>query len=507
MWYKSLRVSKVISALPHRLYRGTLVKSGGRGFVISVWFCSRTPPYLCGVSMSHEGMVYTDETDETHEGVVLSNAVVTSRVIMGLERFKPDSTIFADEAVLRDGYRPDQLIERDNELKQYQSALKPVINGAPPKNLFLYGQTGVGKTLSSRMIIERLDEDQQNLDDVDVHFAELNCKSLNSSYQVAANLINEFREPEEQIKPTGYPSGMIYTMLFEELEKLDATHCLVVLDEIDAIGNDDDILYKLPRANDNGNVRDTSVGVIGISNDFTFRDNLSARVKDSLCDEEIHFPPYDANELGNILKQRASEAFHDTTASQLDNGAFELSSDILEDDVIPLCAAFAAQDSGSARQALKLLYKAGDMARDEESDCITEEHVRRADEAVERDKVREELGRLPTQSKLTLYGLLLLEQESALPAKRNRIYERYVLAAKRIDADVRTDRTIHNRLSQLTLKGFLDVREQNKGPKGGSYYEYEFSIRADIVRDVLQGDSRLQELFDGIDGDMTLDKF
>jgi cell division control protein 6 len=153
------------------------------------------------------------------------------------------------------------------------------------------------------------------------------------------------------------------------------------------------------------------------------------------------------------------------------------------------------------------LYKAGDMARDEESDCITEEHVRRADEAVERDKVREELGRLPTQSKLTLYGLLLLEQESALPAKRNRIYERYVLAAKRIDADVRTDRTIHNRLSQLTLKGFLDVREQNKGPKGGSYYEYEFSIRADIVRDVLQGDSRLQELFDGIDGDMTLDKF
>lgn len=145
-------------------------------------------------------------------------------------------------------------------------------------------------------------------------------------------------------------------------------------------------------------------------------------MKGSLCDEEIHFPPYDANELGNILKQRASKALHDTTASQLDNGAFELSSDILEDDVIPLCAAFAAQDSGSARQALKLLYKAGDMTRDEESDCITEEHVRRADEAVERDKVREELGRLPTQSKLTLYGLLLLEQESALPAKRNRIY-------------------------------------------------------------------------------------
>ncbi len=66
------------------------------------------------------------------------------------------------------------------------------------------------------------------------------------------------------------------------------------------------------------------------------------------------------------------------------------------------------------------------------------------------------------------------------------------MAAKRIDADVRTDRTIHDRLSQLTLKGFLDVDEQNKGPKGGSYYEYEFSIRADLAQEVLQEDERLR---------------
>jgi cell division control protein 6 len=415
---------------------------------------------------------------------------------MGLEPFSPDSTIFRDEAVLRDGYRPDQLIERDEELQQYQSALKPVINGAPPKNLFLYGQTGVGKTLSSRMVMERLDEDQHEFGDVDVHVVELNCKSLSSSYQVAANLVNEFRPPEEQIKPTGYPSGMIYNMLFDELDDLDATHCLIVLDEIDSIGHNDDILYKLPRANDNGQVDDTFVGVIGISNDFTFRENLSARVKDSLCDEEIHFPPYDANELGNILKQRASEAFHDTSASRRDDGGFELDSDILDDDVIPLCAAFAAQDSGSARQALKRLYKAGDLARDEGAELITENHVREADEIVVRDKVREELVRLPTQAKLTLYALLLLEGEGEMPAKRNKIYERYVLAAKRIDADVRTDRTIHDRLSQLTLKGFVDVNEQNEGPKGGSYYEYEFSIRPDLARETLREDTRLEELFD-----------
>lgn len=425
---------------------------------------------------------------------------------MGLEPFTQDSTIFRDESALRDGYRPERLIERDDELEQFQSALKPVINGAPPKNLFLYGQTGVGKTLSSRMVMERLAEDQQEFDDIDVHVVELNCKSLNSSYQVAANLVNRFRPSEDQIKQTGYPSGMIYNMLFEELDSLEATHCLLVLDEIDSIGKNDDILYKLPRANDNGNVENTYIGVIGISNDFTFRDNLSARVKDSLCDEEIHFPPYDAEELINILRQRAGKAFHDTNAEQREDGTYEIESDVLEGDAIPLCAAYTAQDSGSARQALKRLYKAGDLARDEESDQITEEHARRADEVVERDKVRDELTRLPSQSKLTLYALLLLEKEGETPTKRNRIYERYMLSANRIDVEVRSDRTIHDRLSQLTLKGFLDVNEQNKGPRGGSYYEYEFSIRPELVREALEEDSRLSDLF-GDSEPTTLDSF
>ncbi|WP_425433175.1 hypothetical protein [Halarchaeum grantii] len=56
----------------------------------------------------------------------------------------------------------------------------------------------------------------------------------------------------------------------------------------------------------------------------TFCENLSARVTDSLCDEEIHFPPYDAKQLRKILSQRADDAFHD---------------DVLQDVVIPLCAA------------------------------------------------------------------------------------------------------------------------------------------------------------------------
>ncbi len=400
---------------------------------------------------------------------------------MGLEPFTKDSTIFRDENVLRDSHTPETLIERDEELAAYQSALRPVVNGAQPKNLFLYGQTGVGKTLATKLVLERLCTDLEPMDDVDLHTVFLNCKSLSSSYQVAANLVNEFREPDNQIKTTGYPSGMINQMLWDHLNELDASHCLIVLDEVDSIGNDDDILYQVPRSNDNGLVDSTQVGVIGISNDFTFRDNLSARVKDSLCDEEILFSPYDANQLRRILEQRAEQAFHDG---------------VLDDNVIPLSAAFAGQSSGSARQALRRLYKAGDIARDQGATIVTEDHIRLADHAVERDKVWEELLRVPTHSKLTLYALLMLEAEGELPAKRSAIYKRYRIAATRIDIDPRTDRTVHDRLSHLTLKGFLDVEEKNKGPKGGSYYQYQFSIRPELITEALSEDTRVSELFD-----------
>ena len=99
-----------------------------------------------------------------------------------------DDTIFKDQDVLRDSYQPtdiDGIIERDAEIAEYVSGFQPVIDGKQPYNIFVYGQTGVGKTLSTNLIVDYLNDRQQEYEDLEVLTPQISCKSLTSSYQVS----------------------------------------------------------------------------------------------------------------------------------------------------------------------------------------------------------------------------------------------------------------------------------------------------------------------------------
>ena len=91
--------------------------------------------------------------------------------------------------------------------------------------------------------------------------------------------------------------------------------------------------------------------------------------------------------------------------------------------MIPLCAAFAGQESGSARQALKLLFTAGDLARSWDCEKVGEKHVREAEPLVRDSKVKDELRSLPTQSHLTLYAVWRLADQEETPVKSSEIYD------------------------------------------------------------------------------------
>jgi cell division control protein 6 len=95
--------------------------------------------------------------------------------------FTRDTEIFRDEDMLREDYQPESITAREEELENYKKALQPVVNGAQPRNIFLYGKTGVGKTAVSRFLLERLERDTEQYDDIDLSVYWLNCTNLSSS--------------------------------------------------------------------------------------------------------------------------------------------------------------------------------------------------------------------------------------------------------------------------------------------------------------------------------------
>lgn len=384
---------------------------------------------------------------------------------MGL--FQPDTDIFQERDVLREDYQPEEIVGRDEELQQYISALQPVINGDQPANIFLYGKAGVGKTACTRYLLRELKEDAAEFD-IDLTTIRTNCEDLSTSYQVAIQLINDLRDPEDHLKPTGYPRRQVNEWLWEELDAIGGT-VIIVFDEVDHI-DDDSILYQIPRARANGNLEESKVGIIGISNDFKFRESLSSKVQSSLCEKELQFPAYNANELRDILRQRADIAFFD---------------DVVPHEVIAKCAAFGAKDAGDARQSLDLLMEAGDVAVEQDATQVTVDHVDQARESLERSRIVDGVAGLTQQGHLVLYALLMLHEEGDTPIRARDVQDRYETICGRAAVDPLVPRRMRDHLGELSMLGIASRTERNRGESGGRYYEYALDTNPDLLLEAL----------------------
>lgn len=381
--------------------------------------------------------------------------------------FEPQPSVFDEDRALLEKWKPDQIVGRDAELDWLHNFLQPIMNREHPKNAFIYGKTGVGKTVSTR---SKLDELMASAAEYDIatDFIWINCNGLTSSYQVAIELTNEIAAPQEQLPATGLPPSEVYNRMWDVLDGYEDT-VIIVLDEVDNIGSKDDLLYKLSRAEKERDLTETEISVIGISNDLSFRDKLDPRVQSSLCERELQFSMYDAGELQAIMRDRADTAFKD---------------DALDDAVIPLCAALVTRESGDARKALDLLYEAGQVARNEDADVVTEDHVRTGWDELRRERIVEGLSECNDHEFILLSAVLKLEMDGETPARFKEIYPVYKTFAMEVLEDVNMQRRTHDYLKELSMLGILSQYERNQG-RDGNFYEYELDVPQDMIMEAL----------------------
>jgi cell division control protein 6 len=389
------------------------------------------------------------------------------------EELMGNGGIFANKEVLRPTYVPDYLPHRKEQIQGLANILSAALKGETPSNILIYGKTGTGKTSTVKYVSKELEEMAQKRGST-CSLLYINSEVFDTQYRVFAYLARVFNK---RVPMIGWPTDMVYTEFKTGVDS-EKRSVIVILDEIDKLASKgDEALYNLTRVN--GELNNARVSLIGISNDLTFTDLLDPRVTSSLGEEEIIFPPYNAEQLMDILYARAEIAFEH---------------DMLADSVIPLCAAFAASEHGDARRALDLLRVSGEIAERARAKQVTEEHVRQASERLELNRIAEVVKTLPLQSKIVLSSVLTLSMEkNKRRFSSGEVYNMYRRLCNHLDMDALTQRRVTDFVSELDILGLVNAVIVSKG-RYGRTKEISLSVPEECVQPVLLEDYKLKAI-------------
>jgi len=272
-----------------------------------------------------------------------------------LELAKSTSPIIKNGRVFEPNYIPDTVIGRKKQQKEMWPTLSYLMTGQPAHHLLLTGLNGTGKTVMIKSILRDLET----------------VASFKTIY------LRGMRDPKPNavMRDLSEAAGIDLSSKDESvaslIAKLDAhisstdIPTIFVFDEIDFFFSKDmwAILNYIVR-------EQRMATVIGTSNDLRVLDKIPDKKLASVFKpKEVVFPPYELEELRDILDARAAEALY---------------ADALDNTVVPLCAAFAVQHSqGDARHAIFLLSKAAEICFENQRKKVTEADVREAEVSLE----------------------------------------------------------------------------------------------------------------------------
>lgn len=415
-----------------------------------------------------------------------------SQSIKGRLQEGVQNSVFRDKGLLDPDtvIDEDRIVGRDDQLDDIITYLRPALQGNRPPNMLLYGPSGTGKSLIINAVCQQVLELANSQGDR-FGVIKVNCQTIKSHDRAVYRLVKN--AAEEAGVDVGVPQSGISTdqklNRFYEILSHYFDSVIIILDEVDLLvgrqrdPNDEPayskLLYQLSRASQLGRI-EGHVSVAALTNDPRFMKDLDGRAESSFNPQDVVFSDYDANQLQAILERRR-DAYQD---------------DVLEDGIIPLSSAFAAQDHGDARKAIDLFRKAGEIADRKGDDTVREEHVRDAQKEAERDRTLTQMQGLSTQKKLSLYATAIVpvySQRNLNAVPSTVAYRVYQYLTDLLDADEKSRDSYLRYMSEAETYNFVTSDKRGRGYGSGVHKEYTFVDDPEVVADTLRVDIRLEE--------------
>ena len=339
--------------------------------------------------------------------------------------------IIAREEVLMPEHYPSGLLHREAELTEIADAVKPMLDNRQPENLFIYGDSGTGKTVCVKNVVKNLGEHSSRVKTV---YA--NCwhhSTRMAVYSLVAGAL------DVMIPRRGLATDEVFTSITQAMEA-EGTKVVLVLDELEGLffHGEEQLLYDLARA---GRGK-PFFGIITIANDPYLLVQKDMRIKSSVRLADFQFRHYTNAQMVDILTERAFAG--------LAPGSWD-------EDVIGACAAKAMARKSNVRVGLELLWRAAKHVEKSGRRHITPEDVKGADAKTSYEPKK---GRQMTIPSFEFRNTSLGDEEriilDILKTGDKQSSEFYLALCKKL---MRTKRLIRNYLHELVAKKLIRIEE------------------------------------------------
>lgn len=328
---------------------------------------------------------------------------------------------------------PTGFLHRTAQKNELVMELAPILMGNAVSSVFVYGNPGTGKTGLILELIKELEEEATK-NGITLKTAYVNCSENRTEIVILLEVLNQLVRDREYPKMGWNRAKAIdeFNKVIDELQ----CHVLVVLDEVDYVLKEagDDILYRLSRINSD---KKLPVSSLIISNDVRVSDYIKPRTQSTIGRVKVIFSPYTAEELGDILKERARFAFKEGVVSE---------------PVLKKIAEIEAARDGDARKALELLDNCAKNAIAKKRTKITLDLVDEADATLERDQMLNVIASLTQHQKL-VYLAILNNQKKIIGGAD--VYKLYLETCESYNTKPLTERRVRSFVVGLNETGLI----------------------------------------------------
>ena len=318
------------------------------------------------------------------------------------------------------------------------------------QRVIITGDVGTGKTALAQRFGEDVTLEANKLGSK-IKYVHVNTRECRGKLSLVLQQVIAVFQPN--FPKRGYAAEEQFTTLLKTLDE-EKAHLVLALDEFDSIIEQEgsEGVYQLTRLQEARLNQPQRVSLLCILRDLKALEQLDASSKSTLQHNVIRLEKYSSRQLIDILSDRARLAFQP---------------DAVSEDVLGLAAELSSNESGNARFAIELLWRAGKYADAEDLEAVIPECIRKAISSIIPTMRRSELTSLELHEKLFLLGAAkVFKQSQKVYATLSEVEKEYDLVCENFNIQPNGHTQLWKYVQFLSKLGVLKAQIVIAGPRG-----------------------------------------